>query len=94
MLGKEIHDTMIALNLRGVNLKKISLRKKVDTFTYLFFPIIMNSLEKTKELSISLELRGFRLNKNRTSRLQLKLHSKDVLMMTLSGVIFCIMLYR
>ena len=94
MLGQEIRDTMTALNLRGVNLKKISLRKKIDTFTYLFFPIIMNSLEQTKGLSISLELRGFRQNKNRTSRMELMLYPKDILMMTLSGMIFCFMLYR
>lgn len=92
VMSQEIQDTVIALNLRGVNLKKISIKKKVETFTYLFFPIIMNSLEKSKELAISLELRGFRQKKNRTSRVHLELYPKDIVMMTVSLVLFCIML--
>jgi energy-coupling factor transport system permease protein len=93
LLNKEIHDTVTALNLRGVNLKKIALGKKVRTFSYLFVPVIMHTLEQAQDLSISLEMRGFRLKKQRTSWQILRMNAADILMLAISGAIFCLMLF-
>jgi energy-coupling factor transport system permease protein len=93
LLSEEIQDTLIALKLKGVNIKKIPLGKKVSTFTYLFFPIIMNTIEKSKELSISLELRGFRQSSKRTSRMILKIQPKDITLIGISSVIFITLLF-
>src|SRR5690554_1734130 len=93
LLSEEIQDTLTALKLKGVNLKKIPLRKKISTFTYLFFPIIMNTIEKSKELSISLDLRGFRQKRERSSRLTLKIQPRDITLIGISSLVFIVMLF-
>jgi energy-coupling factor transport system permease protein len=92
LLNKEIRDTILALNLRGVNLRKISLGKKITAFSTLFFPVIMQTMERAQDLSISLELRGFRLKKQRSSWIWLRMNSIDVLVLVISGLVFGLML--
>lgn len=93
LLNKEIHDSVTALNLRGVNLKRIALGKKIRTFSYLFVPVIMHTLEQAQDLSISLEMRGFRLKRQRTSWKNLRMNAADILLLALSGAIFGLMLF-
>ena len=92
MLAREVNHTLIALQLRGINIKKIPVRQKVKTFTYLFFPVIMQTLDKAQALSIALDLRGFRSGFTKTSRMKLKLRYTDWLVIIASSLIFLMVL--
>ncbi len=93
LMGREVSHTLVSLQLRGINLKKIPARQKVRAFTYLFFPVIMQTLDKAQELSIALDLRGFRSGFKRTSRIKLRLRYTDWLVMALSVLLFIMALW-
>ncbi len=82
----EMTDKVIALQLRGVDLKKIKLKEKLKVYKYLLLPITTNSILKAKELSTSMEMRGFRAYPERTSFLILKLKTLDYLIISISFI--------
>jgi energy-coupling factor transport system permease protein len=74
---EEIKDTLTAIQLRGINLKELSFKDRLEIFSYLFTPIIAGALNKSKKLSLSIECRGFRAYDRRTSIINLKLSNID-----------------
>ncbi|WP_353892853.1 energy-coupling factor transporter transmembrane component T [Proteinivorax hydrogeniformans] len=85
MLKEEVIDMMTAIQLRGINLKKIPKGTKIKIYSYLIMPMIASVILKAKELAIAVEMRGLRACSNRTSYRQLKLGYRDYVSM----VIFC-----
>ena len=77
ILMEEMGNSLIAIQLRGVNLKKIPLRKRMSVYTYLFLPVLSGAIFKARQLSLSLELRGFKLHDSRTSYFSLCLQRAD-----------------
>lgn len=84
----EMADKVIALQLRGVDLKKIKLKEKLKVYKYLLLPITTNSILKAKELATAMEMRGFRAYPQRTSFLALKMKNIDYIVITMSFVGF------
>lgn len=84
ILKDEMTDMVIAIQLRGIDLKKIKFSKKLQVYKYILGPITVNSLLKAKELSAAMEMRGFRAYPKRTSYLILKMQSYDYLIIGLS----------
>lgn len=83
---EEFKDTMIAIELRGVHIKELKLKAKIDLYGYIMTPIVIGALDKAKKLSRSIEMRGFRVYKNRTSHLELKLKLHDYFVMLVTGI--------
>ena len=77
----EAQNVVIAVQLRGVELKKVSLKKRVDLYSRLFFPMIYASLFKARQMSVALETRGFRLYPKRTYMRRLKFGIADYIIM-------------
>lgn len=90
----EMLDKVIALQLRGVDLRKIKLKEKLKVYKYLLLPITTNSIFKAKDLSIAMEMRGFRAYSYRTSFLVLKMGKLDyiVISMCLIGLLLFIII--
>lgn len=86
VLYSEISDTFTALKLRGINIKKNSLKNKILLISYLFTPVVISCIVKTKKLSLSIETRGFRANDNRTSIIELNMTSADYIVIIFSFV--------
>ncbi len=84
IFSEEFVDSLNALMLRGVNIKKLSLKKKVSVYTYILAPVVISSYLRAKDMAIAMELRGFRLSENRTNFLQLKLRKKDYCLIIIS----------
>lgn len=63
----EMSDLIIAIQLRGIDLKKIKFTEKIKIYRYILLPAMTNSLMKAKELSAAMEMRGFRAYPKRTS---------------------------
>ena len=67
LLQEEATDTLTALQLRGVNLKKIPILKRLRTYSYLLMPLLTSVLIKARDLSVAMEMRAFRAYPQRTS---------------------------
>jgi len=86
-LAEELKDSLIAIQLRGVVIEELKLKKKLSLYTYLILPVIVSSMQNAKELAMSMEMRAFRAYKQRTSFFLLSLKKSDYVMF------FSILLY-
>lgn len=83
---EEMTDMITAIQLRGIDLKKVKLNKKIQVYKYILTPITINSVIKAKELSAAMEMRGFRAYYRRTSYMVLKMQAYDYVIIGLSIV--------
>ena len=83
LMMQEMQDSLIAVQLRGIDLKKIKVRKRVKVYTYIFLPAIGSAIIKAQDLAASIELRGFRAYPKRTSLIILRMRVADYLMIAL-----------
>jgi energy-coupling factor transport system permease protein len=81
VFAEEFKDAMLAVQLRGVDLKKLPLRQKLEVTASLFQPVVAGALLKSKAIAMSIEMRGFRAYPSRTSYLVLELKRDDYLIM-------------
>lgn len=88
MLTDEIRDVVIAIQLRGIELEKIPLRKRIKIYSYVLMPIVANTMVKARKLSTAMEMRGFGVNENRTSYHTLQMRRIDyaVIVITILGL--------
>jgi energy-coupling factor transport system permease protein len=77
VMVQEMKDVLTAIQLRGVELKKIPVQKKYQIYSYILMPIVISSIIKAQRLSIAMETRGFRAYPYRTSYMILKMSLKD-----------------
>lgn len=84
---EEMVDMIIAIQLRGVDLKRLRFKDKIKVYRYIFLPMVMNSILKARELSASMEMRGFRAYPERTSFRVLKMEISDYVIIGLSFVL-------
>lgn len=97
MIRDEIQDSLIAIQLRGVDLKNIPIKERINIYSYIFTPILIETIIKAERLSAAIEMRAFRAYDSRTSYLQLRLNKLDYLIMILSlslTIILFIKIYR
>ena len=81
-LAEQLKDSLTALQLRGVVIGELKLRKRLSLYTYLILPVIVSSLQNAKELSMSMEMRAFRAKQERTSFYELTLQRHDIILIS------------
>ena len=81
---EEMTDMITAIQLRGIDLKKVKFNKKFQVYKYILIPITVNSIMKAKELAAAMEMRGFRAYPERTSYMVLKMRAFDYILTGLS----------
>jgi len=79
-LVEELKDSLTALQLRGVVIEELKLKKKLSLYTYLILPTIVSSMQNAKELAMSMEMRAFRAEQERTSYFELTFRPSDFFM--------------
>jgi len=84
LLMEEFKDTYLAIQLRGINIRKLNISERFKITSYIFIPVVASTLNKAKKLSISVENRGFRAYDRRTSITSLKLKYRDYLIIMIS----------
>jgi energy-coupling factor transport system permease protein len=82
LLRSEFLDVMTAIQLRGIDMKRIPFKKRLKVYSYIFTPIMTGAIYKARNLSTAMETRAFRAYPERTSYLILKLATKDYIVMT------------
>ena len=93
ILIEEIKDSLVAIQLRGVEIEKIPFKKRFYVYSYLFTPILVSTIIKAQKLSISIEMRGFRAYETRTSYIILKMSYVDYLIIFSSLLCSSIFMY-
>lgn len=77
ILSEEIKNAFTAMALRGIDIKSLPLKKRIDIIGSLFVPIVYGALMRAKKLSESIEMRGYVVGASRTSYFTLKMVKKD-----------------
>jgi energy-coupling factor transport system permease protein len=80
-MREELRDSLIALQLRGVVIEKLKLRKRLSLYSYLLLPVVAASLQNARELAMSIDMRAFRALRGRTSYYTLTLRRRDIVML-------------
>jgi energy-coupling factor transport system permease protein len=84
ILGQEAKDAFTAIQLRGIEIDKLSMSKRFKVYSYMFMPVLSGVIHRARELSTSLEARAFRAFPERTSYIKLKLKRADYVIITIS----------
>lgn len=87
----EAQDVLRAIQLRGIDLKALSLRGKITIYSYIFFPLISISILRAREIAVAMESRAFRSHPQRSFLHPLKLETVDYLIITGSLIIFIVL---
>ncbi|OBR90762.1 energy-coupling factor transporter transmembrane protein EcfT [Clostridium ragsdalei P11] len=77
LLKEEIQDVYAALQLRGIRTEKLSIKEKVSIYSSFILPILVRIIQKTQEIALVMELRGFGIGDKRTSYYHVELSSKE-----------------
>lgn len=59
-IKEELNDSIIAVQLTGVDIKHISIKNKLSIYTYILTPAVISALTRARQISIAAEMRGFR----------------------------------
>ena len=57
--GAVFADALVSIQLRGVELKKVPLGRKLRLYGYLLLPVTADAVVKSQDLAIAMEARGF-----------------------------------
>lgn len=84
---EEAQNIWAAVQMRGLDIRKLKWRKKIAIYTSLIVPLFVGTMNKAYQLAISMEARGFRAYPQRTfrSRLEMKRLDYSLLILFISG---------
>jgi energy-coupling factor transport system permease protein len=87
LLMEELKDTLTAIQLRGIDMRKLPIKERIEIISYVFTPVFAGALTKAKKLSLSVECRGFRAFDRRTSILTLKFTAIDYMVSAITLIL-------
>jgi len=91
VLVEEFTDVMTAIQLRGVEIEKIPLSKKLRVYTYILMPVVAGAIIRAKKTAIAMEARAFRAYPKRTYINDLTITRRDYLIIMfflIFGIVF------
>ena len=77
-------DSLVAIQLRGVDFKRMKWRVRLRIYTWLLMPTIAMGVSRAKKMAVTMELRGFGAHDRRSSYAPLRMGKGDWL--ALAGV--------
>jgi energy-coupling factor transport system permease protein len=78
ILRGEALDVYHAVQMRGTEVAKASLRDKLRVYTRITLPIVAGAIKRAEQVSIAMEARAFRATPRRTFMRRLTLAPRDV----------------
>ncbi len=78
-LREEARDVLCAVEMRGVDLKHLPLKKKLETYLSVMVPIVARTIQRSEQMSVAMEARAFRAMDKRTSMRRLRMKKSDYL---------------
>lgn len=92
LLMDEVGNTYTSMELRGINMKKLSLRQRIEIIGRLFVPVIYSTMVRAKDLSESAQSRGFVVGSPRSTYLSLRFKAHDYRMSAIVIIISAVMI--
>ncbi|MDD3269278.1 MAG: energy-coupling factor transporter transmembrane component T [Syntrophomonadaceae bacterium] len=92
LFREELINVVIAVQLRGVALKKIPWRQKIDLYRRLVFPVVYRTMLKAEQLAVTMEARGFRAYPRRTYLRRLNFNQVDYIVIPVFVLITIILI--
>lgn len=83
LLSAEAADMVSAVQMKGIDLKNISVRRKLKVYLSLMLPLLSRTLERAEAMSCAMQMRGFRSRPQRTYMRSLKLMRRDCLVIVI-----------
>ena len=77
MLREEAQDVLCAAQMRGLRLKKTSLKNQAKAYISIMLPVVAGAIRRAEQMSIAMEARAFRAYPRRTSLRRLRLSAVD-----------------
>lgn len=81
-------QAMEAVQLRGVEFRRVPAAKRIRLFSYLLLPVTAEAIIRAQDISVSMEARGFGAYKQRGSLVTLKLSATDIALLLLQASAF------
>jgi energy-coupling factor transport system permease protein len=75
--SESFRDSLTAMQLRGVDLRRLKFRARLKIYTYLLMPTIAMGVSRARKLAMAMELRGFGAYEKRSSYAPLAMQTKD-----------------
>ncbi|MCL2446248.1 MAG: energy-coupling factor transporter transmembrane protein EcfT [Oscillospiraceae bacterium] len=83
LFGESFRDSLNAMQLRGVDLRKLKFRTRVKIYTWLLMPTVASGVHQARKLAMAMELRGFGAHECRTAYAPLCMRWHDWLALAL-----------
>lgn len=95
LLREEANDVFTALQLRGVDLKRMSWSQQLKIYKSLFLPLVTMAILRSKQIALAMEARAFRSYPRRTFLHSLKLKKGDytTIILSLTGGLILVTLH-
>ena len=75
--SESFRDSLTAMQLRGVDLRRLKWRVRLKIYTYLLMPTVAMGVSRAKKLAMAMELRGFGAYDKRSSYAPLAMRKGD-----------------
>jgi len=75
--SESFRDSLTAMQLRGVDLRRLKMKTRLRIYTYLLMPTIAIGVSRSKKLAMAMELRGFGACEKRSSYAPLQMQTRD-----------------
>ncbi len=83
ILKENFTNVYIGFQMRGIDIKRQSIKTKIQLISLMILPVVVGSIERAKQTSISLQIKGFGIYPNRTSCCILRMKKLDYFLMIL-----------
>ena len=88
LFSQSFSDAMSAIQLRGVELREVPMKKRIGLYAHLLLPVIADAIIKSQDLATTMQARGFGAYKRRTSYLHIRLKAADWVAMAVLVALF------
>lgn len=93
ILKEEALDVYYSIQLRGTEVQKCSIGKKLKAYRKMCIPVIAGAIERAKDTAIAMEARAFRAYHIRTYMRKLKLEAVDYIVMIIFAILTALFIY-
>ncbi len=77
VFSQSFSDAMVSIQLRGVELREIKFKKRIGLYSHLLLPVFADAIQKSQNLAMTMQARGFGAYKRRSSYLSVRLKTAD-----------------
>jgi len=75
--SESFRDSLTAMQLRGVDLRRLKMKTRMKIYTYLLMPTVAMGVARAQRLAMAMELRGFGALEKRSSYAPLVMNKRD-----------------